>query len=68
MGKIKSKSIRKAAKVLSNEGVEFGEDFGNNKKILEGLVMSKKLRNQLAGLTAKAKKREIRKLNMNVIP
>ncbi len=66
MGKIKSKSIRKAAKVLSNEGVDFSNDFGNNKKILEGLVMSKKLRNQLAGLTAKSKKREIKKLNAAV--
>ena len=63
MGKIKSKSIRKAAKVLSKEGVEFSGDFRSNKKILKGLVMSKKLRNQLAGLTAKKKKREINKLN-----
>jgi|GEM_PF-1767623 len=60
MGKIKSKSIRKAAKVLSGEGVEFSENFKKNKKILEGLVMSKKLRNQLAGLTAKVRKREIK--------
>lgn len=63
MGKIKSKSIRKAAKVLSSEGVEFSEDFEKNKKVLVGLEMSKKLRNQLAGLTAKIKKREISKLN-----
>jgi len=57
MGKIKSKSIRKAAKVLSNKGVEFSSSFENNKKILNGLEMSKKLRNQLAGLTAKTEKR-----------
>jgi ribosomal protein S17E len=63
MGKIKSKSIRKAAKVLSNRGVEFSGSFETNKKILKGLIMSKKLRNQLAGLTAKTKKREISKLN-----
>jgi len=63
MGKIKSKSIRKAAKVLSNGGVEFSGDFEKNKKILVGLVMSKKLRNQLAGLTAKIRKGEISKLN-----
>jgi len=63
MGKIKSKSIRKAAKVLSKEGVEFSGDFEKNKKILVGLVMSKKLRNQLAGLTAKIRKREISKLS-----
>ena len=63
MGKIKSKSIRKAAKVLANKGVEFSGNFENNKKVLKGLVMSKKLRNQLAGLTAKTKKREISKLH-----
>lgn len=65
MGKIKSKSIRKAAKTLSSEGVKFSGDFEKNKKILKGLVMSKKLRNQLAGLTAKTKKREISNLNIN---
>jgi ribosomal protein S17E len=59
MGKIKSKLIRKAAKVLNNEGVEFSNEFEKNKKILKGLMLSKKLRNQLAGLTAKTKKREI---------
>jgi len=63
VGKIKSKSIRKAAKVLVNKGVEFSGNFENNKKVLKGLVMSKKLRNQLAGLTAKTKKREISKLH-----
>ena len=57
MGKIKSKSIRKAAKILSNKGVEFSNSFESNKKILKGLEMSKKLRNQLAGLTAKIEKR-----------
>ncbi len=59
MGKIKSKSIRKAAKILNNEGVKFSEDFEKDKKILRGLVMSKKLRNQLAGLMAKKRKLEI---------
>jgi len=63
MGKIKSKSIRRAAKVLTNEGVKFTDDFEKNKRILVGLSMSKKLRNQLAGLTAKTKKTEIAKLN-----
>ncbi len=58
MGKIKSKSIRKAARVLSNNGVEFSDNFEKNKKILKGLVIGKKLRNQLAGLTAQTKKRQ----------
>jgi ribosomal protein S17E len=63
MGKIKSKSIRKATKTLSNEGVKFNSNFEENKKILKGLVIGKKLRNQMAGLMAKNKKAEIAKLN-----
>jgi len=65
MGKIKSKSIRKAAKNLKNEGINFSHDFERNKKILVGLEMSKKLRNQLAGLAAKIKKQELSKTNSN---
>jgi ribosomal protein S17E len=63
MGKIKSKSIRKATKILTNEGVKFNSNFEKDKKILKGLVISKKLRNQMAGLMAKTKKGEIAKLN-----
>jgi ribosomal protein S17E len=63
MGKIKSKSIRKATKTLTNEGVKFDSDFEEDKKILKGLIISKKLRNQMAGLMAKTKKDEIAKLN-----
>lgn len=63
MGKIKSKSIRKATKLLSNEGVRFNSNFEEDKKILKGLVIGKKLRNQMAGLMAKTKKAEIVKLN-----
>jgi ribosomal protein S17E len=63
MGKIKSKSIRKATKLLSNEGVKFDSDFEEDKKILKGLIISKKLRNQMAGLMSKTKKAEIAKLN-----
>ena len=64
MGKIKSKVIRKSAKTLMNEGVKFNEDFEKNKKMLNGLTISKKLRNQLAGLLAKIKKREISQANI----
>lgn len=53
MGKIKSKSIRKAAKKLTVEGVKFSKDFSKNKKVLEGLVVGKKTRNQIAGLLAR---------------
>lgn len=64
MGKIKSKMIRKGARTLKNEGIIFSENFEKNKKILQGLVISKKLRNQLAGLMAKTKKREILTANL----
>lgn len=63
MGKIKSKSVRRSARTLTKEGVNFSSDFEKNKKVLEGLVISKKLRNQLAGLLAKAKRVEAEKLN-----
>ena len=59
MGKTKSKSIRKSTKVLNKEGVEFSESFEKNKKILKGLSLSKKLRNQMAGLLTRTKKQEI---------
>ena len=59
MGKTKSKSIRKAAKILNNGGVRFSEKFEKNKGILEGLIIGKKLRNQMAGLMTRTKKKEI---------
>jgi ribosomal protein S17E len=59
MGKTKSKSLRKSAKVLNNSGVRFNKDFEKNKKILKGLTLSKKLRNQMAGLLTRTKKQEL---------
>ena len=59
MGKTKSKSLRKSAKVLNNSGVKFNENFEKNKKILRGLVLSKKLRNQMAGLLTRTRKQEL---------
>lgn len=61
MGKIKSKMIRRAAKNLDKEGIEFTESFEDNKKILKNTMPSKKLRNQLAGLFSKLKKQERQK-------
>lgn len=57
MGKIKSKSVKRAAEILVEKGVEFTDNFEKNKKILEGVTPSKKLRNQMAGLLTKLKKR-----------
>ncbi len=59
MGKIKSKSVKRAAEVLVEKGIEFTDSFEKNKKVLEGVTPSKKLRNQMAGLLTKLKKREL---------
>ena len=59
MGKIKSKGIRKAAKLLLREEIDFTDSFEENKRLLGNNTMpSKKVRNQLAGLLTKIKKEE----------
>jgi ribosomal protein S17E len=59
MGKTKSKSLRKVAKTVNKEGVPFNGSFEKNKKILDGLQLSKKLRNQMAGLMTRTKKQQL---------
>ena len=59
MGKIKSKSVKRAAQTLIEKGIEFEDSFEKNKKVLEGVTPSKKLRNQMAGLLTKLKKRQL---------
>ena len=63
MGKIKSKLIRRTATAITKRGIEFSGSFEDNKKILGNLFPSKKIRNQIAGLLAKAKKIEALKKN-----
>ena len=61
MGKTKSKQIRRTAKEIMNQGIEFSENFEKNKKILGKEMPSKKMRNQLAGFLVrfmKSKKKE----------
>ncbi|MBU2562507.1 MAG: 30S ribosomal protein S17e [Nanoarchaeota archaeon] len=58
MGKIKSKSIRKSTSELQKKGVEFAENFKDNKTLLGGTMPSKKLRNQMAGYLVRVKKQE----------
>lgn len=58
MGKIKSKAIKKNAKVLLEKGIEFSEDFENNKLMLKDSMPSKKIRNQMAGFLSRLKKQE----------
>jgi len=57
MGKIKSKLVRRTVKGLGDQGIEFTSDFTKNKKILGNNTMpSKKIRNQIAGLSARERK------------
>jgi ribosomal protein S17E len=58
MGKIKSRVVRRTADTLLQKGIEFNENFEDNKKILGNNMPSKKLRNQLAGFLARLKKQE----------
>lgn len=60
MGKIKSKAIKRAAEALRKKEVNFSNSFESNKKILGDMLPSKKIRNQMAGLLAKIKKREMK--------
>lgn len=60
MGKIKSKLIRRTAQTMQEKGIEFTEDFEENKRILGKLMPSKKIRNQIAGLLVREKKTEIK--------
>ena len=59
MGKIKPKSVKRAAQILVEKGIDFADSFEKNKKVLEGVTPSKKLRNQMAGLLTKLKKRQL---------
>ena len=58
MGKIKTNLIKRTAKGLVKEGVEFSEDFEQNKKILKDTMPSKKIRNQIAGFLSRFKRKE----------
>jgi ribosomal protein S17E len=59
MGKIKSRLIRRSAKKMISEGIKFDKDFEKNKRILKGIIPSKKLKNQLAGLFSRIEKIKI---------
>jgi len=60
MGKIKGKLVKRTAKNLTAEGIEFNSEFEKNKKILGDTMPSKKIRNQLAGYLARVKRAEIK--------
>jgi ribosomal protein S17E len=65
MGKTKSKSIRRIAKELKTNDINFDLNFEKNKKILNGLGLTKKLRNKLAGLMTRIKKNELKEVERN---
>jgi len=58
MGKIKSKAIKRSANILIREGIEFSDNFEENKRILGNTLPSKKIRNQMAGFLARLKKKK----------
>jgi small subunit ribosomal protein S17e len=58
MGKIKTRLIKRTAETLMKEDLGFSEDFSKNKKVLGKEMPSKKVRNQIAGYIARAKRRE----------
>jgi ribosomal protein S17E len=58
MGKTKNKSIRKVSKTLNTSNIDFTKSFDRNKKMLVGLSIGKKLRNQIAGLLARTRKQQ----------
>ncbi len=58
MGKIKTKQITRTAEELIDKGIEFTDNFEENKKILGNTMPSKKTRNQIAGYLARKKRQE----------
>ena len=56
MGRIKSKLVKRTAKLLLKEKNQFNDNFEQNKKVLKNLMPSKKIRNQIAGYITRLKK------------
>lgn len=57
MGRIKSKLIKRTGNILVLDG-PFTKNFDDNKKILFGIMPSKKIRNQVAGFITRKKRTE----------
>jgi len=58
MGKIKSKLIKRTAKGLVKNGIEFSEKFEDNKQTIGQTMPSKKIRNQIAGFLSRFEKQK----------
>jgi ribosomal protein S17E len=61
MGKIKIKLVKRTSGNLAKRDLPFNESFENNKRILGSNTMpGKKIRNQVAGMLARTKRRELK--------
>jgi len=58
MGRIKSTMIKRAAKQMLRAENTFSEGFENNKKLLNGFMPSKPIKNKVAGYLARLKRME----------
>ena len=62
MGRIKQAMVKKAARELFEGSSEFSVDFERNKKLLKGMMPSKKVQNKVAGgLVRLAKQKQKKK-------
>jgi ribosomal protein S17E len=68
MGKIKIKLVKRTSGNLAKRDLPFNESFENNKRILGSNTMpGKKIRNQVAGMLARTKRREMKAKQENSI-
>jgi len=59
MGRIKTVLVKRTAKeLLAKQSDLLSDSFEINKKLLTGIIPSKKIRNQVAGYIARLKKKE----------
>ena len=58
MGKIKTKLIKRTALGLVKQGVDFNDNFEDNKTVLGKSLPSKKIRNQVAGFLTRIKRQK----------
>jgi ribosomal protein S17E len=56
MGRIKSTAIKRTARQLLNSDIVFTEIFDKNKKLLNGLMPSKPIKNKIAGYISRLMK------------
>jgi ribosomal protein S17E len=60
MGRVKTSMVKRTSKELM-KSFEFEDDFDKNKKMLNGTVESKRIRNMVAGYIKRLKRREDKK-------